>query len=383
MRSKTIMKIERNADVITALEDLEHLYTFRSFPVFMGCTTAPQANDTVADMSFWVSRSSGMIQLNPLLPLDILYPEAHGAGCVGASWATHHQALADFIGKYNPSSVLEIGGAHGILATNYQAKKRLPWTILEPNPTPIKECEAQIIKGFFDENFRFSDDVDAIVHSHVFEHIYNPDLFVKHLSDFLKPGKRLIFSVPNMRVMLERKYTNCLNFEHTIYLSEAYIECLLAKHGFRILERINFLDDHSVFYSAVRDVETAATELPANLYHINKKLYLDYIQFHEKLVADINQQLVMAKNGRTFLFGAHVQAQYLIGFGLDLHNVEAILDNDTKKHGKRLFGTDKQVASPSILENLESPTVIVRAGTFTNEVVAQIKNINPTTRLVL
>ena len=110
---------------------------------------------------------------------------------------------------------------------------------------------------------------------------------------------------------------------------------------------------------------------------------MEYIQLHEKLVADINQQLTATKNSRTFLFGGHVQAQYLIGFGLNLHKIEAILDNDTKKQGKRLFGTDKQVASPSILGNLESPTVIVRAGTFTNEVVAQIKSINPTTRLVL
>jgi SAM-dependent methyltransferase len=377
------MKIERNADVITGSEDLEQLYTFRNFPVFMGCTTAPQATDAVADMSFGISRSSGMIQLNPLLPLDVLYPEAHGAGCVGASWAAHHQAFADFIGKYNPSSVLEIGGAHGILATNYQAKERLPWTILEPNPTPIKECEANIIKGFFDENFRFAGDVDAIVHSHVFEHMYAPELFVKHLSDFLKPGKKLIFSVPNMRVMLERKYTNCLNFEHTIYLSEDYIEYLLAKYGFRVLERQYFLDDHSVFYSAIRDIETESTELPVNLYRINKKLYFEYLQFHEKLVAEINKQLIKIENSRTFLFGAHVQAQYLIGFGLNLDKIEAILDNDINKQGKRLFGTNKLVAEPSILGGLESPTVILRAGTFTNEVVAQIKSINSTTLFIL
>jgi hypothetical protein len=377
------MKIERNADIITGSEDLEHLYTFRNFPVFMGCTDTLQTSDMVAEMSFWISRSSGMIQLNPLLPLDILYPEAHGAGLVGASWATHHQIFADFIGKYNPSSVLEIGGAHGVLATKYLAKKKLPWTILEPNPTPIEGCEAQIIKGFFDDNFRFTGDVDAIVHSHVFEHIYDPDIFVNHLAGFLKLGQKLIFSVPNMRVMLERKYTNCLNFEHTVYLSEDYIEHLLAKHGFRLLSREYFLDDHSIFYSFARATETVPTALPADLYSINKKLYLTYIQFHEKLVSDINQQLATTENGRIFLFGAHVQAQYLIGFGLNLPRIEAILDNDSNKQGKRLFGTDKIVASPSILGNLVSPTVIVRAGTFTSEVVAQIKSINPTTRLIL
>ena len=377
------MKIERNTDVITGAEDLELLHTFYNFPVFMGCSTSPKIDDVVADMSFWISATSGMIQLNPLLPLDVLYPEAHGAGCVGSSWAKHHLALAEFIGKFNPSSVIEIGGAHGILATNYQNTKLIPWTILEPNPTPIDGCKAQIIKGFFDENFKFQGDVDAIVHSHVFEHIYNPDLFVKDLSDFLKVGKKLIFSVPNMRVMLERKYTNCLNFEHTAYLSEIYIESLLAKYGFKVLEKEYFWDDHSIFYSATRESEIKPIQLSNDLYSTNKKLYLDYIEFHEKLVEDINRQLSDADANNAFLFGAHVQAQYLIGFGLDTSKIKAILDNDSKKHGKRLFGTEKIVFSPLMLEGLNKPIVIIRAGTFTDEIVSQIRTINPSTRFIL
>jgi hypothetical protein len=378
-----IKRIERNADIITGKKDLEHLYSFPAFPVFMGCTTAPKADDIVSDMSFWISRSSGMIQLNPLLPLDVLYPEAHGAGCVGTSWAKHHKALADFLGNLNPISVLEIGGAHGILATNYQLIKKIPWTILEPNPTPIHECEALIIKGFFDENFKCTDEVDTVVHSHVFEHIYNPDLFVKHLSDFLTTGKKLIFSVPNMRVMLERKYTNCLNFEHTIYLSEEYIDYLLVKHGFVICDKKYFLDDHSIFYSAIRTHKIIPAQLSVNLYDINKKKYLDYVEYHVKLVKNINQQLNTETKSRVFLFGAHVQAQYLIGFGLDLSKVDAILDNDVQKSGKRLYGTDKKVASPSILHGLEAPVVIIRAGTFTDEIVAQIKIINSTTQFIV
>ena len=349
------MRIERNADVITGMEDLELLYTFRNFPVFMGCSTTPASNDLMADMNFWISPSSGMIQLNPLLPLDVLYPEAHGAGCIGNLWAMHHQALAKFIEKFDPSSVLEIGGAHGILATNYQNIKSISWTILEPNPTPIDKCKAQIIKGFFDKDFKFLGDVDVIVHSHVLEHIYNPDLFVGYCSKFLKIGKKLIFSVPNMRVMLERKYTNCLNFEHTYYLSEDYIEILAAKYGFMVLEKKYFLDDHSIFYAMERCEAVNLIKPLTNLYEINKKLYLDYIELHVKLVVDINRQLAAAGGRDIFLFGAHVQAQYLIGFGLDIQKVNAILDNDSTKHGKRLFGTTKQVACPSVLRDKKNP----------------------------
>ena len=114
------MNIQRNLDVIYKKDDLEPIYSFKKFPVFMGTTTDDRALDLLVDMDFWISRGTGMIQLNPLLPLEVLYPAAHGAGCVGRSWESHHSELAKFISKFRPKSVLEIGGAHGILANNYQ-----------------------------------------------------------------------------------------------------------------------------------------------------------------------------------------------------------------------------------------------------------------------
>jgi len=323
-----------------------------------------------------------MIQLNPLLPLDVLYPEAHGAGLVGGSWSLHHQKFAEFISKFNPNSILEVGGAHGILAKNYQAIKRIPWTILEPNPTPVVGCEATFIKGFFDENFRVSETPDAVVHSHVFEHIYDPAQFVNNLAGFLQSGKLVIFSVPNMRVMMERKFTNCLNFEHTVYLSDAYIEFLLRSNGFSVIEKHFYLDDHSIFYAAQKIDERSIVQLPDGIYEQNKKLYLDYVDFHLSLISSINERIANHKNKNIFLFGAHVQSQYLMGFGLKVDPVVAILDNDKNKHGKRLYGTDKLVMDPTELSALESPLVIIRAGTFTNEISIQLKSINPSAILV-
>jgi hypothetical protein len=377
-----IVPIHRKSDVMLGGEDLEHLYAFKEFPVFMGTVSHEPSQDIFFDMDWHISRSSGAIQLRHLLPLDIIYPEAHGSGCVGNLWMEHHVMFADFIANYAPTSVLEIGGAHGILSKIYQERSQnVDWTILEPNPTPVEGVKARIIKGFFDDEFQMDAPVDAVVHSHVFEHVYDPQTFVQHISTFLPKDKYLIFSLPNMEEMLRRKYTNCINFEHTVFLTEPYVEYLMRQHGFKLLARQYFLDDHSIFYACVRDVDIEQTSLPSGLYQKNKQLYLDYVSFHEELVSELNSRIhQLEADCNLYLFGAHVFAQHLIGFGLDTTRINCILDNDPMKQGKRLYGTDLAVASPRILAADKSPVVILKAGVYSQEIMRDIlENINPNT----
>jgi SAM-dependent methyltransferase len=369
--------IERTRCAVTGSQDLETIDTLRSFPVFMGCVTSPEKDDLRADLCWAISRQSGLIQLKKLIPLEVLYPESHGAGGVGVVWEKHHKAFAQFLHGVAPGAVLEVGGGHGILARNYQALAAIPWTILEPNPSPVEGCNARFIRAFFDDKFVFDGPVDAVVHSHVFEHFYEPDQFMRHLAGFIKPGKHLVFTLPNMQVMLERKYTNCLNFEHTIFITEPYIEFLLARHGFRLARKQYYLADHSIFYSAVRDPSVKAAPLPDGLYEKNRKLYGDYVDYHARLIEDLNRKM-RAATGKVYLFGAHIFSQSLIEFGLDASRITCLLDNDSRKQGRRLYGTSLYVNSPQILREVDSPTVVLKAGVYNDEIRNDIlKNINP------
>lgn len=368
--------IERTSDILgfTSMEDLGGLV---DFPVFMGCTDESPELDLKAAMLWHISPETGVLQLRKLVPLDVLYGQSHDSGAIGKIWMTHHEAFADFVFKINPSSVLEIGGAHGILSKKYIEKdSRTDWMIVEPNPIPAEGVTTRFIKGFFDDQFELNEEVDAVVHSHVFEHVYDPQTFVKHIAKFLSEGKHLIFSLPNMEVMLQRKYTNCINFEHTVFLTEPYVEYLLHQHGFRILEKEYFLDDHSIFYACVRDNNVEPTALPKGLYQKNKQTYLEYVRYHEELISELNQKITKLEDSqKLYLFGAHVFAQYLIAFGLDTSRIERILDNDPNKQGKRLYGTSLQVASPNILADVENPVVILKAGAYNEEIKIQIGRI--------
>ena len=132
-----IKYINREKCAVTKVDDLEPLYTFHDFPIFMGCTEKSSEEDLKFNMEWYISKSSGLIQLKKLVPLEILYPESHGSGLVGSIWNEHHFEFSEYINEVNNfKNILEIGGAHGLLANNYLTKnKNSKWTIIEPNPS--------------------------------------------------------------------------------------------------------------------------------------------------------------------------------------------------------------------------------------------------------
>lgn len=374
--------IERTRSVIDQSSELETLHTLKNFPVFMGCVDHPRDKDLVADQTWDICRSTGVIQLRRLIPLDVLYQEQH-CSVVGDLWLKHHNAFAAFVNVAAPQTVLELGGAHGTLSKLYaELQPTSSWTILEPNPAPAENVKARYIAGFFDSTFRADQAYDAVVHSHVFEHMYEPDEFIRTLANFGDGNVRHLFAVPNIKSWFQRKYTNALNFEHTVFITEEYIDYLLAKHGLAIERKQHFGDEHSIFYDVVREPHHTTHHAPPVLYAHHKTMFLDYIQYHKELIDSLNEQL-RAQPEEAYLFGAHVFSQYLLAFGLDTTRIVCILDNNPFKHNHRLYGTDMMVQSPEILRGLKSPRVILKAGSHTEEIRQGIlSKINSTTQFL-
>lgn len=370
--------IQRKKDLILGGEDLEHLHTFGNFPVFMGCVDHERSKDLLCDMSWHISRSSGLVQLSQLLPLDVVYKSSHGSGTTGKLWDLHHEKFSEFVSSFNVRKVLEIGGGHGTLASKFLSKNNdASWTIVEPNPTVRDNQSIKVIKRFFDGTFKCDDQVDAIVNSHVLEHVYDPHEFLSHISSFTKVGNLLIFSIPNMEFMIRNNYTNCVNFEHTFLLTEPYVEFLLGAHKFSVVEKKYFKNDHSIFYCARREKDEHIVSLSDDLTQKNSAYFMNYVDSHVRDVQNLNN-LMSEIEGPIYLFGAHVFSQYLIAFGLRTEKITSLLDNDVKKDGKRLYGTKLHSRLPKILKGAGKVHVILRAGTYNNEIRDDIlSNINP------
>ncbi|MDO8526983.1 MAG: class I SAM-dependent methyltransferase [Deltaproteobacteria bacterium] len=367
--------ILRGESVLTGKDRMEKLYAFKNFPVFMGCTSQPSENDIFADMEWGICLDTGCIQLLKLLPLEILYMSQHNEG-YGNTWTEHYAQFVDFLKKFDPKNILEVGGSNGCIAQLFtQSSPDACWTVVEPNPTFQGNKNIRVVSKWFDSQFVFDGPVDAIVHSHVFEHTYNPAEYICHIARLLEPGKKHIFSFPNLFHFMKNRYTNCLNFEHTVFLTEHFTDYLLKKSGFRILEKKYFMD-HSIFYATEKAGSGGVPEVLPNKYEEYRSMFMDFIHYHLGMVEELNQKINGAKNP-VYLFGGHIFSQFLIAFGLNTKNIAGILDNGPQKQGKRLYGTLLMVSSPKILADKKEVNVILKAANYNNEIKKDIlENIN-------
>ena len=229
----------RDRCVVTGANDLEDLVQLENFPMFIGATDQPAEQDELHDMCWSISKTSGVIQLKELLPIEKVYSGFHSEA-VGKVWERHRREFLKFLkSNKKPGNVVEMGGSDGKAANDYcqDFDPECLWTIVEPNLAesgPTLHSNITMVEGFIEKEIKSIPMVDNFVHSHVLEHLYEPVPALRAISGAQKSGDRMIFSIPNLQYYVENFFVNALNFEHTYYITEPVVEYLLAAAGYSI-----------------------------------------------------------------------------------------------------------------------------------------------------
>jgi hypothetical protein len=343
----------------------------------MGTTTTKQTCDLSTDMIFAKCENCSCVQLVNLIPLEILYKDSH-AHSVGPTWQKHHKSFSEFVLKHAEGNIVEVGGAHLILAHHLEKSKKIEKiTVYDTNIISTTDSHKIILREEFFNHKTITTKPDAIIHSHVIEHLYNPKEEIKDMSNLLEENGLMIISAPVIDKMMKDGFTNAMNFEHTYGLTKKLLRKILANANLEIIEEKDF-NEHCVFVSAKKVTS------PVEFDDSNEDAsYLDmFIDYHNTEVSRINSLLKNPE--KTFIFGAHVFSQFLLKYGLNEVDFSCVLDNDSKKQSQRLYGTNLTVKSPKILKNIDSPVVILKAGQYTEEIKQDIiNNINSNTRFIL
>lgn len=372
-----MLQIIRNKKDILDNNEMDTFESVRNFPVYCGVSENSQNNDIFMDMTFGISKSTGMIQIENYPTDEWIYTEGPHNSAIGKTWGGLFDLVSLEMKKYTNefTNIYEIGSGSGKILKKYLELEGIgynKYVCYEPNPLESLEeiinsnTKCELNKKYYDcEKFN---EPFLILHSHLLEHLTDPTSFIKNITVSLNKGKENthIFAVPNIKIHFEKKYSNAIFWEHKYLLSEDYIDTILSSNNQKIIEKKYYME-HSIIYITKYEETTDKSKLIfPNLYDKHLILLQDYFKYYKNHTSNLNK-IIDDSNLPIYIFGAHVWTQNIICFGLKTEKIINVLDNDKSKQNKRLYGTSLMVVSPDVIKDIKC-IVILNISAYDEEI---------------
>ena len=369
---------------ISGSKNFKKIFKLSKFPIFMG-TKNNYKKIYRENLVFYINQDSGSVQINPKIKLSKLYQYSHGSGTVGQVWQNHHKFFFKFIKKYLKGKILEIGAGNNSIISKLNNFNKID-TLYSIGKNIIQKIKLKnkkiiIIDDFFSEKIikkNLDIKINIVVHSHFFEHVYDPNKFLKEVHNILSDGGYQCFSMPNMTQMLKSYQANAVNFEHPFYYDKETVKKILLSNGFRIIRTKKFLNNHSIMY-ITKKINTFKTQKYSKFQKNKKifsKLYASWVNDKSKI------ESYLKDNKNIFFFGAHIFSQVIAHLIKNKKKIIGVLDNDKNKINKFLYGFNLKVFHPKVLSKYSDPYVYMRVGPYSNEIKKQILSININTKFI-
>jgi len=316
-----------------------------------------------SDQVFGSCTECGTVQLMTLIDPAILYNSNHNETYNTPTWKLHHESFARFILENKVGDrVIEVGGNPNILQPML---KHGNYSIMNMCPPENGTTDIPFILGNC-ETYVFDASTDIIM-SHVFEHLYDPSVFIRNATD--RGVNKIFISIPNMDALLKTDNPNCVTNEHTFFVNHCLIKTLFLTHGYECENSEDF-KDHSCFFLFTKMHKT----LPL-IHHIQYGKY--YLSRFTKILQDLEttqtyQQI--ADYDHTFIVPGGHYGQ-MVYYYLKPPVFHGFLDNDKSKQGKYVYGTGHRAFSFEMLNSFfgKRTCVFMYSGPYTQEIRKQLE----------
>uniref|UniRef100_A0A6C0KU93 Methyltransferase n=1 Tax=viral metagenome TaxID=1070528 RepID=A0A6C0KU93_9ZZZZ len=352
-------------------------------------------NNTLFSFSFYLINTINIISINKFNPNELKklkFISCKNCGCVqlqnlflqsdlylqplqifdGNAYITHNNLFCEFVtNNINfEEKLFEIGGSYGKLAKLIIQKykennKEITYKILEYDSTQYPEIDNIEYISYDCELYDYNN-INTIIMSHVFEHLYNPRKFIEKISN--TNVKNIFISIPDMDNLLKNNDINNLNILHTYYINTGYLVSLMSKNGFKMLKMFNYTNN-SIFYYFNKNINTDIIEYTNLNLPKNQKL------FYKKMKLNIKNIIIEEP---FFICPSGFYGQFIY-FNLNKNtrsNLRGFLDSDIFKINKRLSGTKMNIFEKNEISNYNKITVLISSVKHNTEIKKELSLYN-------
>jgi hypothetical protein len=336
---------------------MKTLYEFKKFPVSVCTQEGPLSSTEELISAKIVEDSTGLLTFLPYVEPERIYLSQHNSS-VGKTWQEHNDQFAQFVHNSEKKSVVDIGGGSGNIYKSYvKYNKDVKWKIIDLNPT-LEDENVDTIKGLYTPEH--IQEGETVITSHFLEHLIDLKGFLEELRN--RNPKYHIFTLPNFKKYAQANYSATLMFEHPHYLTEEYLSYILPLTGWKIVEK-KYYNDHSIFF-LTEPTEPVKIQATFN----DSQDIISFVEYMQSRVDSIKHL------NNIYVFGAHFTYYYLLNLGIKEDQIVAVIDNDPKKQGRRMYGTNTKVIGGQDVP--QGANVFVEMGPYNKEIKAGLTNVN-------
>jgi len=277
-------------------------------------------------------------------------------------------------GALKKGKLLELACSDGYLLHKLQNDG---WDVYGCDPSKsadiaIKNLGKQRVRNeYFNENTYEVQSFDVVIFRNLLEHMYDLHTFLRAVALAVKEDGNIFVEVPNINVYLKLGGFGTLFHQHVSYFSLETLIYLLSIHGFCI-ERYLVGAGACLFIQAKkqRGNRMSPTFSDSNM----KEKIQEFVVANKKIKAKFKLLFNDPSIQRIGVFGASGGITALINIlnFEETQRIKYIYDNDSLKHGKKIYGCDVIISPPDSLYSDEFDRVLISSYLFDKEIRKQL-----------
>ena len=199
---------------------------------------------------------------------------------------------------------------------------------------------------------------DAFFILNFFEHVPNPNITLKGISNNLNDDGIGLIEVPNFDMMLRNNMFSEFINDHLFYFTRETLESTLSMNGFDVIECKEIWYDYII--SAV----------------VKKRERTDisrFVDYKEKVKKEINDYVDMFSEKKVAIWGAGHQALAIMSMTELGDRIRYVVDDAPFKQNKFTPATHIPIVSADKLDEDPVEAIIVMAASYSDEVIKKVK----------